>query len=87
MAWTAAVTATERLGDKLLVSGTFSNTAGTTGGAIVTGGSAIWHFGAGATGGTGAITRSTTDYTVSGGSATIITGTTTNGTWFALVSV
>lgn len=78
MAFTSTVTGSTVFGNKRVVYGTYASTAGSTGGAVVTGLSAINYF----TSNCATATPSTVT-TVSGGTATLTTTANQTGMWKA----
>ena len=69
-------------GDEMLVTGTFTNTASGTGGAITIQGAASVKF----FGGTPTVNATAVYYSVSGNVVTITTGSNEVGTWMAIVT-
>jgi len=78
MAFTSTVTGSTVFGNKRVVFGTYASTAGSTGGAIVTGLTAVNYFDANS-----ATATPSTIVTVSGGTATITTTANQTGMWKA----
>lgn len=79
MAFTSPVTNSTVFGNKRVVFGTYASTAGSTGGAITTGLTAVNFFDA-----TSATATPSSVITVSGGTATITTTANQTGMWMAI---